>query len=73
MGMTMSEFKIGDLVYDANWTPDPSENDITLPIGMVITEEGYGHVHVEWLNGVYYQRIQCCYTDEIRHLGGIYE
>ena len=69
----MNEFKIGDLVYDAGWTPDPSENDVTLPIGVVITEEGYGQVLVEWLNGVYDERIQPYYTDEIRHLGGIYE
>lgn len=69
----MDTFEIGDVVFDARWTPDPEENDVILPIGIVVSKEDCGQVLVEWTNEVYDERIQPWDVNELRHLGGVYE
>ena len=69
----MTTFKIGDIVFDAGWIRDPEENDVILPIGIIIAEEDWGQVLVEWTNDVYDERIQPWDANELRHLGGVYE
>tara|TARA_B100001093_G_scaffold487889_1_gene524599 strand:+ start:359 stop:574 length:216 start_codon:yes stop_codon:yes gene_type:complete len=71
--MNRDIFKVGDVVFCARWTPDLSENDVILPIGIVIAEEDYGQVLVEWTNAYLDERIQPWDVIDLRHLGGIYE
>ena len=71
--MNKDIFKVGDVVFCSRWTPDPSENDVTLPIGIVIAEEDYGQVLVEWTNAYLEERIQPWDVSDLRHLGGCYE
>ena len=71
--MNKDIFKVGDVVFCSRWTTDPSENDVILPIGIVIAEEDYGQVLVEWTNAYHEERIQPWDVSDLRHLGGCYE
>ena len=71
--MNKDIFKVGDVVFCSRWTPDQSENDVILPIGIVIAEEDYGQVLIEWTNAYHEECIQPWDVSDLRHLGGCYE
>tara|TARA_R110002110_G_C13007102_1_gene676437 strand:+ start:191 stop:394 length:204 start_codon:yes stop_codon:yes gene_type:complete len=63
-------FKIGDIVMDDQWTEDLDENDVDLPIGIIIQEESFGEVLIRWTTAYLDEPVQVWDAIRLKHLGG---
>ena len=63
--------EIGDLVFCTRWTADTEENNVVLPIGMIIEPPFAGECLVRWLTAYLDEPIQPCYITHLELLGGV--